>query len=150
MVKVRFTVGNAPAQARKYLEALQFASSGGLPHRYEFDEWTIRYLVEKSVAAHYPGAAESERTELIDRAVETQRRAFTALPTPYENPQTYFLLTHLVDGIEETARLLGWALPPRPLLGTLATGQMNAVTVRVPGTAVTPWSTSSWAMNTGT
>jgi hypothetical protein len=52
----------------------------------------------------------------------------------YEDPYTIGLLWHKADLMEEAARRHAFRLPERPLLGTLPTGQINAMTVLVPRT----------------
>ncbi|WP_440956116.1 hypothetical protein ACSAZK_03970 [Methanosarcina sp. Mfa9] len=58
----------------------------------------------------------------------------TDLPTIYENPDTYSILFDLFEQIEKSAKELLSRLPMRPLIGTLPSGKVNAMAIKVPDT----------------
>jgi hypothetical protein len=103
-------------------------------------------------------APEDEDALLAELADELLRRHLTLLPadeagdftrgvfdevarmragsvSKYEDSFTLNLLSGLADQLERAGREhLGWHMPERPLLGTLPTGRVNALTLLVPGT----------------
>jgi hypothetical protein len=52
--------------------------------------------------------------------------------TRLEDPSLFASIHAQADAIEAAAAALGWTLPPRPVLGTLPLGQLNALAIRVP------------------
>jgi hypothetical protein len=53
-------------------------------------------------------------------------------PSRFQDGSEYWLLIELAEAIERAAEITGTVLPPRPALGTLPTGQINALTIIVP------------------
>lgn len=97
-----------------------------------------REFVEEMVRGQYKGLidppSEEELQQVIDRALEAQERILaTDLPSPYEDPHQYHIITTLADSIEKAAARVGREVPFRPLFGTLASGRVNAMAVLVPG-----------------
>jgi hypothetical protein len=61
--------------------------------------------------------------------------AGTKLPTPYENPIAYSIMTRLTADIEKSAEtMFGWKYENRPTLGTLPLGRVDASATHVPFT----------------
>jgi hypothetical protein len=61
--------------------------------------------------------------------------AGTKLPTPYENPIAYSIMTRLTADIEESAEtIFGWKYENRPTLGTLPLGTVDASATHIPFT----------------
>jgi len=54
------------------------------------------------------------------------------LPTKYEDPITYILISKLAKRIEESADDLSIPIAYRPIIGTLPTGRVNAMAIAVP------------------
>jgi len=77
-----------------------------------------------------PQVAESNARLESARYAEACRK----LPTAYEDPQVYSILTRLDDAIYSAAKLYGYPVETRPVIGTVQSGQINAATVIVPET----------------
>lgn len=61
--------------------------------------------------------------------------AGTKLPTTYENPIAYSIMTGLTVDIERSAEtIFGWKYENRPILGTLPLGAVNASAIHLPFT----------------
>jgi hypothetical protein len=61
------------------------------------------------------------------------RAAAVNLPTPYEDPFTYSMMTAYAEDIEEAlAKAFNIRFKTRPLMGTLPLGRANAAAIRVP------------------
>jgi hypothetical protein len=57
------------------------------------------------------------------------------MPTIYENPVAYSIMTGIAADIEKSAeRIFGWKYENRPTMGTLPLGQVNASAIHVPFT----------------
>jgi hypothetical protein len=71
--------------------------------------------------------------------IENQARAMFKIecPTRFQDPLGYSMLSAVCDQIETAARKLSLTLPitlpPRPHVGTLPVGSVNAMTIAVPG-----------------
>jgi hypothetical protein len=72
----------------------------------------------------------------IDAAIATIRAETTNddLPTPFEVPSWYNMLLSYSDDIATAAIEAGSPVGFRPMLATIASGHVNAITVLVPGT----------------
>lgn len=135
--------------ARRFLEELQGSiyESGALGRRVNMD-WSpeAREALEQDLYERSQGIF-SQLAELSGGAVtrESMRqnrdflhdKVFEATPTRYEFPATYQIVSGLAQEIEHAIELIprsSTARPPHPLIGTLPTGRVNAMAIRVPGT----------------
>jgi hypothetical protein len=127
-------------EARRYLEHLQETVYSYLripPPSAEREEGMriARAVAEGWLNASGSSAPAEETKELLANLEKIGQDPWhTATPTRFEDPVPYALLVGLADSVESAAADLSIPLPPRPLLGTLPTGQVNAMTVLVPGT----------------
>jgi hypothetical protein len=125
--------------ARQYLERLQeavYAALGKPPPAAEAEarRKSMEGFLQRATEA---GAVSPEALEALRATLDPgpQGAGRGAVPTRFEDPVLYGLLVKLADEVESAATALSLPLPPRPLLGTLPTGQVNAMTVLVPGTS---------------
>lgn len=77
-------------------------------------------------------AAEFLRPKNRQYLLEPEERQALKLPTQFENPASYFMLHALSKEIEEAATDLSMSIPIHPLVGTLPTGRVNAMTIALP------------------
>ena len=56
------------------------------------------------------------------------------MPTRFENPDYYSLITSIASEVEESLELVGRSLHHSPLFGTLPSGRVNGIAVSVPDT----------------
>jgi hypothetical protein len=75
-----------------------------------------------------------ERENLIKEYTDAVNDRWRRVPTPYEDGGWYAVMEDLSEAIGQSANEAEMVISRRPLLGTLPTGQINAMTVRVPGT----------------
>jgi hypothetical protein len=74
--------------------------------------------------------------EAVAAYLDDLQRMRDRIPTRYEHPSNYSLLSGLIDEIEKALRGQADTIGPRPVFGTLDSGQVNAMTLAVPGSAV--------------
>jgi hypothetical protein len=86
----------------------------------------------KRVANSY-GSNDDDFRDKLASAEQDMRDDLGLVPTPYEDPATYSILRRLVESIEQACMISGITLHNRPVFGTLQSGQINALTVKVPG-----------------
>jgi Zn-dependent protease with chaperone function len=86
-------------------------------------------MMQKYSPLYKPEQLQKLRTELLKMADEQMAQE---LPTRYENPLTYGIVLGLKQQIEEAAKELSMTIPIPPLVGTLPTGQVNAMAIPVP------------------
>jgi hypothetical protein len=126
--------------AEVFLESLQhrvYASLGMDADDCQRREWLGQRLV-------LPARLQQKAQELAPSAFAEYRQAlFDGLardeeaprPTRFERPHQYSILRELKYAIESAVDRLGFELPCSPVIGTLPTGQLDPVMVRVPDTA---------------
>lgn len=127
----------ASEQATRFLDRLHEDVYTGLGISLP-DAGTSRTTMDKSQAGvvaaltrGLPADQAAAFTEALGALVDQQ------LATPvskYEEPGDVGMLHMLAEDLENAARRFDMPVPVRPLLGTLPTGQVNAMTVLVPGT----------------
>ena len=125
----------AKQRARAFLEQLQKATYSRFqippPLRSSIEELTA--FARESAAAQMPNGSDDEKqqhiAEFVRQMTETQRIA-----TSYEAPHWYNIILKLSGEIDKAANDAAIPVPSHPLLGTLPIGQINAMTIRVPGT----------------
>jgi hypothetical protein len=79
-----------------------------------------------------PDASQAELDETIDRFHEERKKLTVAVPTPFEVPEWYGVMTAQYEGVKKSAREMGLNLARDPLLGTIATGRVNGLAIAVP------------------
>jgi hypothetical protein len=78
--------------------------------------------------SEYDAAVNVEISRRIERLGEKE---LLKLPTKYEDPKAYLEVAILIDQLEEgMTRSFGHTLVPRPVFGTLPTGQVEATASR--------------------
>jgi hypothetical protein len=85
------------------------------------------------VESQFPSADEKQREELVKTFIGELAKQTEQVPTPYEEPGWYAVMENLSEDIGKSADEAELVIPTNPLLGTLPTGQINAMTLRVPG-----------------
>src|SRR6266851_6753975 len=92
--------------------------------RHYRDEMLIRLTGCPGTTAEYDAQVLEELPRRIDRL---RANGLLKLPTPYEDPKTYLEMAILVQQIEDGMnRSLGANPVPRPVFGTLPTGEIEA------------------------
>lgn len=116
----------------RFLERLQAASHRtlGIPMPDRTRDGAIYEQVASRVLATQLGRPPS-REEVLD--LVNTLIVPGGLPTRFEEPGGFRLISSLIDGIEDVLTKNSVELPARPRFGTLATGRVNAMTVAVPG-----------------
>jgi hypothetical protein len=94
-----------------------------------FNNKILEEMLQKQGFFFSPEEIAEIRSQLTSHINEV---ANAELPTKYEDPAKYAIMTHLAKEIEEAATQLGRPLPIKPQIGTLPTGQVNAMAVQVP------------------
>jgi hypothetical protein len=89
-------------------------------------------FLDAYVAATFGDLDEDEK-ELLLVSLREVSRDLDVVPSRYEDPLRYQMIRKRAEQIESAATTHGMELSDRPLLGTLPTGQVNAVTYLVPG-----------------
>src|SRR6266581_1222682 len=121
--------------AIQFAESLQAASGTPLydaSHRSELADEAADWCVELAKSS-LGGLNEEDEAELRSSLREKHQNA--AIPqSRYEDPSFYSIVEHLTIDLNEGARMRGLVPARWPVIGTLDTGRVNAVTVRVPGT----------------
>lgn len=117
-------------EARAYLESLQAKVYSRLPQREEgrkeFADAFLEQFIEKQRSLYTPEEFEQYQKELRAQV----KAAFTAsVPTKYEDPGWYSVLTNLAERTDKAASKLGMTVPVAPLLGTLPSGRVNAAAI---------------------
>jgi len=120
------------ATPQEYLAYLQRKCA---PHGYP--RWTthaIEKFIERAVEAFstdetcfYP--AKDLRKRILDIVRKNQSQE---LPTELENPECYALISRYGKHVVEIAVEHGLEVPSEIVLGSLTTGEVNAITIRVP------------------
>lgn len=131
-----------PEAALRYLETLQRhqAESGRFPRSYfrnaPFDAQRLTEFAAATVPADAP-----DRDTRINRIVAKQLRELdeltSQLPTPLQNVITFSILKDILSELEGTADRLGIRrmTAAEPVYGTLASGRVNGMAVRPPGSS---------------
>jgi len=121
-------------QAQQFLEQLQIATyrQWQLPPPKMPDELAIDGI-KRFVAIQYPDQSPEEAARTLEYFKSDLDKGKELIPTPYEDPTWYRTMLELSQKIEQAAEEAGMPIPHRPVLGTLPTGQINAMTIRVPG-----------------
>ncbi len=121
-------------RAEIFLEQLQKATYSywqiPLP---SFDADSDSRRAEAFIESQFPDASRAYIEQKLQRLVNDQQRSQQVI-TPYEDPNWYTIMVDLSHEIEQAAKEAGLIAARRPMLGTLPTGQINAKTIRVPGT----------------
>lgn len=100
----------------------------------DFDEAAYIKFIEESHVSKADEALGQDRSELIKRMVEARRKALKEVPTRYEEPSLYSMITHFGKEIEQALVKTGRSLPVKPLFGTVPTGRVNGFAVAIPDT----------------
>jgi hypothetical protein len=95
----------------------------------DFNRRMVEEMIQKR-AAFLPPEVMAEMREKLLEGISANAKA--EMPTKYEEPSGYHLMTNLARQVEDAASELGHPLPIRPQLGTLPTQNVNAMAVRVP------------------
>ena len=129
---------NAPTPGETFLEALQhrvYASIGLSAEDCQQREWLGQQLV-------LPERLRQKSLELSAREFDRYRAALleglardeaAPRPTRFERPHQYSILRELKQTVERAVRRLAFELPARPVIGTLPTGSLEPLMIRVPG-----------------
>ncbi|WP_298462592.1 hypothetical protein [uncultured Cellulomonas sp.] len=123
-----------PIEPYAFLEALQrsvYESLGRAPVVASPD--ALRSIAEATTRSMNPQASAEEVAQAVERMVERARQDAARVPTPYEDPGWYGILSGFAESIERSVEQMGMSLPRRPAFGSLPTGQVNAMTIAVPG-----------------
>jgi hypothetical protein len=122
--------------ASAYLELLQrnylLATGRGLETDAAYGTSILHELADEF---HATDPLPDASSKLRDVLTEKWEAAAAERPSRFEDISTYIILSDLAKRIEETATEGGIQLPLRPIFGTLALGQFNAMAIRVPGTS---------------
>jgi hypothetical protein len=92
-------------------------------------------VVERFMEANKDFVSNEEEEKMranITKGVEELKNL--KLPTRYEDLERFKLMVDLQADIEQAAKDFSLSTPQKPLIGTLPTGQVNAMAVAVPGT----------------
>lgn len=129
----------AHEQARHLLEQLQKSAIATLPTlRPETKTWAERLsapnVAQRVALLQYqipdlPPFSEEEYNEQLRRSGSFQ------VSSKFEEPSFIAQLGGLIEALEWGAKRANIDLPTRPFFGTLRTGQVNAMTIPVPGSA---------------
>lgn len=123
-------------EAFAYLEQLQATAylSLGKPPR-DFSIGGLDQQAAHVVARSYlgPDASSEVTTDFAIGMVRHLQKHAAQLSTRYEDPRIHGLLSSYQERIESAARNLGMEPVPPVYVGTLPTGQVNALTIAVPG-----------------
>ncbi|NEK59911.1 hypothetical protein GCU56_18815 [Geodermatophilus sabuli] len=76
-----------------------------------------------------------DRQKFIDDWVRSSEELIAECPTKYEHPTSYKIAKDLAVSIRQTGGRILRSAPEWPTIATLPTGRVNAMTVRVPGSA---------------
>jgi hypothetical protein len=123
-------------RARQLLTALQeraYASAGRAPNVYD-GPFGARAAAQM-VATHFGDRTPEEQRRIRDQITRTAAESVRQAPSRYEDPLMYSILVELASSIETAAAQTGMTVPHRPVLGSLPHGQVNALTILVPGTS---------------
>ncbi|WP_258950455.1 hypothetical protein [Lentzea californiensis] len=123
----------ASAQAKRYLDSVNENLFRSLPTRDAQLDARLAQVTAEFVAAHLPGGSPEELAR-FEQGLLDQRRSHGEPISKYEDLNTFFILMQVAKELEEYSREGGWPVPERPLLATMPTGQINAMTLIVPGT----------------
>jgi hypothetical protein len=130
----------ASAEARRYLDSVYEHVWHGLGQAPrvrapEADDALVAELADELLRRHLTLLPPGEAEGFTRRFFRTVERMRSGRSTKYEDSFTINYLSDLADQLERAGREhLGWHMPERPLLGTLPTGRVNALTLLVPGT----------------
>lgn len=98
----------------------------------DFDEAAYRKFIAES---HISKAEESfgrDQSALIEMMVNARREALKAVPTRYEEPSLYAMISDFGKDIEKALIARGRSLPVQPLFGTVPTGRVNGFAMAIP------------------
>ncbi|MFE4257288.1 hypothetical protein [Streptomyces sp. NPDC056883] len=122
--------------ARAFLEGLQkdiYASVGRSAPQIE--ELLSVDAIEKVVIPLYREAGITDPQRIEQLISEQKDELARGLPTRYEDPLRYAIIKDLASRIQNAVLGLSMHLPSMPVVGTVPTGEVNAITVKVPGSS---------------
>jgi hypothetical protein len=114
-----------------YLEKLQSDFyEDGYTHKIYGTDYNIKNILKDYIPTFnkkskniYPEECFNKLKEILDN---------DNLPTVYEDPAQYYILLNLFEKIEMSAEEISSNLPRRPVVGTLPSGEVNAMAIKVP------------------
>ncbi len=123
-------------QAFAYLEELQaraYLSLGVAPRDFSIGglDQQNAHVIARSYLG--PDASSGAIADFAEDMIRSVQEHAAQLPTRYEDPRVYGLLSSYQESIESAVRHLGIEPVPLVNVGTLPTGQVNALTIAVPG-----------------
>lgn len=101
----------------------------------EDDDALVANLADELLRRHVTLLPADKAEDFKTRFLDWVARMRAGSTSKYEDSFTLNSLSGMADELERAGReRLGWQMPERPLLGTLPTGRVNALTLLVPGT----------------
>ncbi|MET8852416.1 hypothetical protein [Amycolatopsis sp. NPDC004625] len=124
----------ASAQAKRFLDGVYENLLRFLPARdVEQEARDTARTAAEVIATHLPGQS-AEAVASFEQRLADLYRSFGEPISKYESRYDFNMVMHVATLLEERTRQAGWPVPDRPLLATMPTGQINAMTLVVPGT----------------
>ncbi|WP_436982890.1 hypothetical protein [Streptomyces sp. enrichment culture] len=128
----------ASRQAQQFLDRLHENVWQGMNRtprpRSAADDTEVQSMIDQLLSLR-SGLIGRKKTEELRAGLQRNERLLRATTvSKYEDARTIQGLHRLADTMERAARIAGFPVPERPLLGTLPTGRVNVVTLVVPGT----------------
>jgi hypothetical protein len=104
----------------------------------EEDGYQRSYEILRRQEVASKGELSPEREKELKENARTTAHEFIwgSTPTRFEEPATYGIVKDLAESVENSMKDILGVMPirPRPAIGTLPTGQVNAMAIRVPNT----------------
>ena len=123
----------AAADWLEQLQARVYAGLGIEPEQQaEFDEAELRRILKQTHLRDVTANLNLSEDEYVELLVDNRRRILAQLPTRFEDPDYYMLISGIAEDIEKTLQDNGRTLPLNPLFGTLPTGRVNGFAAAVP------------------
>lgn len=121
-------------KAYLFLEQLQAEVYGplGVPPSLSPTPMDLKIWAEYARTHHSAQSTAEDVRDTEEMFLAEFTKAAVDLPTKYEDPRTFMILNDLVADLTEGAKELGAKSWPTPAIGTLPTGQINALTLAIP------------------
>jgi hypothetical protein len=122
-------------RAAKFVEKLQrstYERLGRTPGDDRLPPEMLRQIYRSGIESRFPDETVEGRERLLE-AVIAHGRESAQCPTVYENRHDYMIMLGLAESIKKAAGTLIKVAPKWPLIATLPSCQVNAMTVRIPG-----------------
>ncbi len=122
-------------RAAKFVEKLQrstYERLGLTPEDDRLPPERWRQIAKSIIESRFPNETVEGHERLLEAVIAHDRKS-AQCPTAYEDRHGYMIMLGLAESIKKAAGTLFKATPKWPLIATLPSGQVNAMTVRVPG-----------------